>query len=96
MGGAKVAGIGRGAVFYPPDARSTGVSWALVVGRDGGILGPLVAGAALGAGWAGMHAQRSSCSRSRWWLRRSRCATSAAGLAAPRSRGPRGEQSSAG
>ncbi|MCH6170211.1 MFS transporter [Pseudonocardia alaniniphila] len=38
-------------VFYPASVRSTGVGWALGVGRVGGILGPLVIGAALTARW---------------------------------------------
>ncbi|WP_433286382.1 MFS transporter [Pseudonocardia sp. CA-142604] len=38
-------------VFYPASMRSTGVGWALGVGRVGGILGPLVVGAALTAKW---------------------------------------------
>jgi AAHS family 4-hydroxybenzoate transporter-like MFS transporter len=35
------------AIFYPTAMRATGVGWALAVGRIGGILGPLVAGALL-------------------------------------------------
>jgi MFS transporter, AAHS family, 4-hydroxybenzoate transporter len=38
-------------VFYPASMRSTGVGWALGVGRIGGILGPIVIGAALTAKW---------------------------------------------
>lgn len=37
--------------FYPTSIRSTGVGWALGVGRIGSIVGPLVAGALLSAGW---------------------------------------------
>jgi AAHS family 4-hydroxybenzoate transporter-like MFS transporter len=37
------------AIFYPTAMRSTGVGWALGVGRIGGILGPLIAGALLSA-----------------------------------------------
>jgi AAHS family 4-hydroxybenzoate transporter-like MFS transporter len=44
--------IALAAVFYPADVRSTGVGWALGIGRVGGILGPLVVGAALSAGWS--------------------------------------------
>jgi AAHS family 4-hydroxybenzoate transporter-like MFS transporter len=40
--------IALAAVFYPAPIRSTGVGWALGVGRVGGILGPIVVGAALG------------------------------------------------
>jgi MFS transporter, AAHS family, 4-hydroxybenzoate transporter len=48
---------GQGAVnalaasYYPTDLRSTGVGSGLGVGRVGGIVGPYVAGALLGAGW---------------------------------------------
>ncbi|WP_158601880.1 MFS transporter [Pararobbsia silviterrae] len=39
------------ATFYPTSARSTGIGWGLGVGRFGSILGPLLGGAALLAGW---------------------------------------------
>jgi AAHS family 4-hydroxybenzoate transporter-like MFS transporter len=39
--------IALDAVFYPSSIRSTGVGWALGIGRTGGILGPLIVGAAL-------------------------------------------------
>lgn len=39
------------AKFYPTPIRSTGVGWALGVGRVGSIVGPLVGGMMLGAGW---------------------------------------------
>jgi AAHS family 4-hydroxybenzoate transporter-like MFS transporter len=39
------------AKFYPTPIRSTGVGWALGVGRVGSIVGPLVGGVMLGAGW---------------------------------------------
>ncbi|MGH9562842.1 MAG: MFS transporter, partial [Terracidiphilus sp.] len=39
------------AKFYPTPIRSTGVGWALGIGRVGSIVGPLVAGIMLGAGW---------------------------------------------
>ena len=38
-------------VFYPASMRSTAVGWTLGVGRFGGIVGPLVVGAALAADW---------------------------------------------
>jgi AAHS family 4-hydroxybenzoate transporter-like MFS transporter len=44
--------IALAAIFYPPAIRSTGVGWALGIGRIGGIGGPLVVGALLGSGWA--------------------------------------------
>ena len=37
--------------FYPTPIRSTGVGWALGVGRVGSIMGPLVGGMMLTAGW---------------------------------------------
>jgi AAHS family 4-hydroxybenzoate transporter-like MFS transporter len=48
---------GQGAInalaasYYPTDLRSTGVGSGLGVGRVGGIVGPYIAGAFLGAGW---------------------------------------------
>jgi MFS transporter, AAHS family, 4-hydroxybenzoate transporter len=39
------------ASFYPTTIRSTGVGWALGVGRIGSIVGPLVAGMLLSKGW---------------------------------------------
>lgn len=39
------------AAFYPTSARSTGIGWGLGIGRLGSIIGPLLAGAALMAGW---------------------------------------------
>jgi len=39
------------ASFYPTSVRSTGVGWALGVGRIGSIVGPLVAGALLSMAW---------------------------------------------
>ncbi len=38
--------------FYPTSIRSTGVGWALGVGRLGSIAGPLVGGMLLGIGWS--------------------------------------------
>jgi MFS transporter, AAHS family, 4-hydroxybenzoate transporter len=38
------------ASFYPTAIRSTGVGWALGVGRVGSVAGPLIGGMALGAG----------------------------------------------
>lgn len=37
--------------FYPVSVRSTGVGWALGVGRIGSIVGPLLVGIFLGIGW---------------------------------------------
>lgn len=38
--------------FYPTAVRSTGVGWALGIGRVGSIVGPLIGGAFLKAGWS--------------------------------------------
>ena len=43
---------GLAASLYPAHLRSTGVGWALGVGRLGGIAGPIVGGALLGLGLA--------------------------------------------
>ena len=39
-------------LFYPPRVRSTGVGWALGIGRGGGILGPLTGGWLLALDWS--------------------------------------------
>ncbi len=41
------------AQFYPTFIRSTGVGWALGMGRIGSIVGPLLAGMLLSKGWQG-------------------------------------------
>lgn len=43
--------IGLAATIYPTPIRSTGVGWGMAMGRCGQIVGPLIAGALLGAGW---------------------------------------------
>ena len=43
--------IALAAVFYPAPMRSTGVGWALGIGRIGGILGPILLGWALMREW---------------------------------------------
>jgi AAHS family 4-hydroxybenzoate transporter-like MFS transporter len=40
------------AAFYPTAFRTTGVSWALGIGRSGSIVGSLVGGVMLAQGWA--------------------------------------------
>jgi AAHS family 4-hydroxybenzoate transporter-like MFS transporter len=37
--------------FYPTSMRSTGVGWSLGIGRIGSVVGPLIAGSFLSAGW---------------------------------------------
>jgi AAHS family 4-hydroxybenzoate transporter-like MFS transporter len=39
------------AMYYPTVIRSTGVGWALGVGRVGSIIGPIIGGAMLAAKW---------------------------------------------
>ncbi|HTR87057.1 MAG TPA: MFS transporter [Reyranella sp.] len=41
---------GYAAALYPPEVRSTGIGWALGVGRLGGIVGPVIGGALLATG----------------------------------------------
>jgi AAHS family 4-hydroxybenzoate transporter-like MFS transporter len=43
--------IALAAVYYPINLRSTGVGWALGIGRLGGIAGPLIAGMLYSAHW---------------------------------------------
>jgi MFS transporter, AAHS family, 4-hydroxybenzoate transporter len=40
------------AIYYPTAIRATGIGWALGVGRIGAIVGPLVGGALVAAGWS--------------------------------------------
>lgn len=51
VSGGQKSAIALGAVFYPTDIRSTGLGWALGVGRLGGIAGPAVAGMLIAAHW---------------------------------------------
>lgn len=55
VSGGQKSVIALATVFYPEELRSTGVSWALGIGRLGGILGPLVMGAMLTSGWSHGH-----------------------------------------
>ena len=49
--------------LYATRMRSTGVGWAIGIGRAGAIVAPMITGALLDAAWA-----RSSCtSASEWW-----------------------------
>lgn len=56
ISGGQKSVIALAAVYYPPELRSTGVGWALGIGRLGGIAGPLIAGVLYSAHWtaAGM------------------------------------------
>jgi AAHS family 4-hydroxybenzoate transporter-like MFS transporter len=52
ISGGQKSAIALAVLFYPASVRSTGLGWALGVGRAGGIGGPLLAGLLLGAGWS--------------------------------------------
>jgi MFS transporter, AAHS family, 4-hydroxybenzoate transporter len=43
--------IALAALIYPTSIRSTGIGWGMAMGRFGQIVGPLVAGGLLSAGW---------------------------------------------
>ena len=43
--------IALAVTIYPTPIRSTGAGWGMAMGRFGQIIGPLIAGALLGAGW---------------------------------------------
>ncbi|MGO8921284.1 MAG: MFS transporter [Stellaceae bacterium] len=49
--GSQLAANGLAAALYPARMRTTGVGWALGVGRLGGIAGPALGGMLLGLGW---------------------------------------------
>ena len=50
--GGQMSIVAVASLIYPPRLRSTGVGWALGIGRVGGIIGPILVGVALGAGVA--------------------------------------------
>ena len=50
--GGQIAANALAAGFYPTSVRSTGVGWALGIGRVGSIIGPLIGGALLTAKWS--------------------------------------------
>jgi AAHS family 4-hydroxybenzoate transporter-like MFS transporter len=52
VSGSQVGANALAAAFYPTSNRVTGVSWALGVGRCGAILGSLLGGALMGAGFS--------------------------------------------
>jgi len=47
--GGQMSIVAVASLIYPVRLRSTGVGWALGIGRVGGIIGPIVVGAALGS-----------------------------------------------
>ncbi len=49
--GGQIASNALAATYYPTAVRSTGVGWALGIGRAGSIVGPLVGGALLALHW---------------------------------------------
>ncbi|MCP2254296.1 MFS transporter, AAHS family, 4-hydroxybenzoate transporter [Prauserella aidingensis] len=51
VSGGQKSVIALASVFYREEVRAAGVSWALGIGRFGGILGPIIVGAMLAAGW---------------------------------------------
>lgn len=51
ISGGQKSVIALAAVYYPLNLRSTGVGWALGIGRLGGIAGPLVVGMLYSAHW---------------------------------------------
>ncbi|WP_233836736.1 MFS transporter [Paraburkholderia sp. ZP32-5] len=51
ISGGQKSVIALAAIYYPQSLRSTGVGWALGIGRLGGIAGPLVAGMLYAAHW---------------------------------------------
>jgi AAHS family 4-hydroxybenzoate transporter-like MFS transporter len=55
VSGGQKSAIALGAVFYPTEIRSTGLGWALGIGRLGGIAGPAVAGMLFSAHWLPAH-----------------------------------------
>jgi AAHS family 4-hydroxybenzoate transporter-like MFS transporter len=52
VSGTQIGANALAAAFYPTSCRTTGVSWALGVGRSGSIVGSLVGGTMLAQGWA--------------------------------------------
>jgi MFS transporter, AAHS family, 4-hydroxybenzoate transporter len=50
--GGQTAANALAAAFYPTSVRSTGVGWALGIGRIGSIVGPLVGGVLLTLKWS--------------------------------------------
>jgi MFS transporter, AAHS family, 4-hydroxybenzoate transporter len=50
--GGQTAANALAAAFYPTSVRSTGVGWALGIGRVGSIVGPLVGGVLLTMKWS--------------------------------------------
>jgi len=54
VAGAQKCANALAVMFYPTAIRSSGVGWALGIGRIGSILGPLAAGLFITLGWSSM------------------------------------------
>lgn len=52
LGCASTSLIALSAIYYPTPIRSTGIGWAIGMGRFGSFVGPLLIGALLGHGWS--------------------------------------------
>jgi AAHS family 4-hydroxybenzoate transporter-like MFS transporter len=52
LGGTSSGLVALVAAAYPTAIRSTGIGWAIGVSRFGAVVGPLIAGAMLSAGWS--------------------------------------------
>lgn len=55
VGAGASGSLALAALTYPTPMRSTGIGWAMGMGRFGQVLAPLLAGAAVAAGWDGAH-----------------------------------------
>ncbi len=51
--GTQTGANGISALVYPPSVRSTGVGWALGIGRLGAIAGPFLGGVLISMHWSG-------------------------------------------
>jgi MFS transporter, AAHS family, 4-hydroxybenzoate transporter len=52
LGCASASLIALSALYYPTPIRSTGIGWAIGMGRVGSFAGPLIVGALLASGWS--------------------------------------------
>jgi AAHS family 4-hydroxybenzoate transporter-like MFS transporter len=52
VGGCQYCIVALAANLYPTDVRSTGLGWALGLGRIGAIIGPMIGGALIGLQWS--------------------------------------------
>lgn len=54
VGGGASGAIAVAATIYPTAIRSSGIGWAMSMGRTGQVLAPLFAGAVIASGWSNM------------------------------------------